>query len=143
VQGVLVGPVVRRIGERRAALVGLGCETISYAMYALAPTGAIFLCAIPFGALSGLYGAAADSLLTQRVKASEQGELQGAASSLMGLVGLAGPGIFTFTFARAIAPAAGHAVSLPGAPFIAAAIMTAGSFLIALKVARVQRAAPV
>jgi DHA1 family tetracycline resistance protein-like MFS transporter len=136
VQGALVGPAVRRLGERRAALIGLACETVSYAMYALAPSGIWFLCAIPFGAVSGLYGAAADSLLTKRVSPSEQGQLQGAGQSLMGLVGLVGPGLFTFTFARAISPAAGHAVTLPGAPFLVAALMTAASLSIALKVAR-------
>ena len=136
VQGALVGPAVRRLGERRAALLGLACETIAYTLYALAPSGGWFLLAIPFGALSGLYSAAAESLLTQRVAASEQGELQGAASSLMGLVGLIGPGLFTFAFATAIAPAPGHAVVLPGAPFLIAALMTAASFSIALKVAR-------
>jgi MFS transporter, DHA1 family, tetracycline resistance protein len=136
VQGALVGPAVRRLGERRAALIGLACETISYALYALAPTGAVFLCAIPFGAAAGLYAAAADSLLTKRVSVSEQGQLQGAVASLMGLVGLIGPGLFTFTFARAISPAAGHAVTLPGAPFLVAALMTAASLSIALKVAR-------
>ncbi|MEI8296546.1 MAG: MFS transporter [Pseudomonadota bacterium] len=136
VQGLLVGPAVRRLGERRAALVGLACETISYATYALAPSGALFLCAIPFGAAAGLYGAAADSLLSKRVSVSEQGQLQGAVASLMGLVGLIGPGLFTFSFARAISPVAGHAVTLPGAPFLVAALMTAASLSIALKVAR-------
>ena len=77
--------------------------------------------------------------MTQRVSAAEQGELQGANSSLMGLVGLAGPGIFTFSFAQALAvvarPAAG-AVWVTGLPFLLAAALTAVSFLIALKVAR-------
>ena len=136
VQGALVGPAVRRLGERRAALIGLACETVSYVMYALAPTGAWFLCAIPFGAASGLYSAAAESLLTKRVAASEQGRLQGAGSSLMGLVGLLGPGLFTFAFATAITPTAGRAVTLPGAPFLLAALMTAASLSIAFKVAR-------
>lgn len=136
VQGALVGPIVRRIGERRAALVGLACETLSYLGYALAPTGIGFLCAIPLGALAGLYSAAADSLLTQRVRPQEQGELQGAGSSLMGLVGLAGPGLFTAAFAAAITAPASAPVHLPGAPFLLAGLMTATSLLIAFKVAR-------
>jgi DHA1 family tetracycline resistance protein-like MFS transporter len=136
VQGALVGPIVRRIGERRAALVGLASETLSYIGYALAPSGAWFLCAIPLGALAGLYSAAADSLLTQRVSADEQGELQGAGSSLMGLVGLAGPGLFTAAFAVAITAPVDAAIHVPGAPFLLAGLMTAASLLIALKVAR-------
>ena len=140
VQGALLGPAVRWLGERRAALAGLAGETLSYALYAFAPTGVLFLCAIPFGALAGLYGAAAQSLMSQRVGAHEQGELQGAASSLMGLVGLIGPGLFSFAFARGIAPAAG-AAAMPGAPFYVAALLTAGAFAIGLKVARPPAAA--
>ena len=136
VQGGLIGPVVRRLGERRSVLAGLACETIAYALYAFAPTGILFLCAIPFGALAGLYTGAAQSLMTQRVGAHEQGELQGAGSSLMGLVGLIGPGLFTVSFALGIAATAAGGAVLPGAPFYVAALMTAGAFAIALKVAR-------
>ena len=136
VQGVLIGPVVRRLGERRAALLGLACETVAYALYALAPRGGWFLCAIPFGALGGFYAAAAQSLMTQRVGVNEQGELQGASSSLMGLVGLVGPALFTLTFARAIENVAPGTAALPGAPFLVAALLTAAGFVLALKVAR-------
>jgi MFS transporter, DHA1 family, tetracycline resistance protein len=135
VQGALVGPAVRWLGERRAALLGLACETVGYALYALAPRGFWFLCGVPFGALAGLYSAAAQSLMTQRVGPHEQGALQGAGSSLLGLVGLIGPGLFTVAFARGIAPTAG-ATPLPGAPFFVAALLTAGAFAIGLKVAR-------
>ncbi len=141
VQGALIGPAVRRLGERRAALAGLACETAAYALYAFAPTGAWFLAAVPFHALAGLYGGAAQSLMTQRVGAHEQGELQGAGSSLMGLVGLVGPGLFTVAFARGIAPGTA-AAALPGAPFYLAALLTAVGFAIALKVARPPAAAP-
>jgi MFS transporter, DHA1 family, tetracycline resistance protein len=135
VQGALIGPVVRRLGERRAALLGLACETAAYALYAFAPSGGWFLCAVPIHALAGLYGGAAQSLMTQRVGAHEQGELQGAGSSLMGLVGLIGPGLFSVAFARGIAPGR-VAAALPGAPFYVAALLTAGAFAIALRVAR-------
>jgi MFS transporter, DHA1 family, tetracycline resistance protein len=135
VQGGLVGPAVRWLGERRAVLVGLVAGIIAYALYGLAPSGAWFLAAIPFGALTGLYGAASQALMAERVAPGEQGQLQGANSSVMGLAGLVGPLLFGFTFARGIAPAAGGA-TFPGAPFIAAALLTAGAFLIALRAAR-------
>ncbi|HUO96703.1 MAG TPA: TCR/Tet family MFS transporter [Steroidobacteraceae bacterium] len=135
VQAGVIGPYVRRFGERGAALTGLVCETIAYALYAFAPTGMVFLCAVPFGALGGLYYAAAQALLTQRVAVHEQGELQGVNSSLMGLVGVIGPGIFSAAFAAGIAPRLAQA-SLPGAPFYVAAFLTSAAFLIGLKVAR-------
>jgi Na+/melibiose symporter-like transporter len=42
VQGLLVGPVVARIGERRAVMVGLLFGAAGMALYGLAPTGLLF-----------------------------------------------------------------------------------------------------
>jgi DHA1 family tetracycline resistance protein-like MFS transporter len=142
VQGGLVGPAVRWLGERRAVLVGLVAGTIAYALYGLAPSGAWFLGAIPFGALTGLYGAASQALMAARVAPGEQGQLQGASSSVMGLAGLVGPLLFGFAFARGIAPGAARGATVPGAPFIVAALLTAGAFLIALRAARPAAADP-
>ena len=135
-QGLIVGPAVRRIGERRAVLAGLAFGVAAYALYGLAPSGAWFLAAIPLGGLSGLYGAALQALMTQRVQMSEQGQLQGANSSAMGLMGLVGPGLFTVVFARAIGPGAVAGWQLPGAPFLVAAALTAAAFAIAVRAAR-------
>ena len=133
VQGLLIGPLVRRLGERRSVLVGLIAETIGYAGYALAPTGAWFIVAIPFGALGGLYSASVQTLMAHRVRAEEQGELQGASSSLMGLAGIVGPGLFSGTFAIALAAAG---ASLSGLPFLVAALLTAAAFVVAIKATR-------
>ena len=139
IQGAVVGPAVRWLGERRAVLVGLTCSVLAYAFYGAAPSGVLFLAGIPFGAVAGLYGGAIQSLLTQRVGPSDQGALQGASSSLMGLVGLLGPGLFTATFAFAIERAPQPSAALVGAPFLLAAALTAGSLLLALWVARASR----
>jgi DHA1 family tetracycline resistance protein-like MFS transporter len=101
----------------------------------LAPSGAWFLLGVPLGALAGIYGGAAQSLMTQQVGAGDQGMLQGASSSVMGLVGLIGPGLFTYCFAEAIGPQAIFSGALPGTPFLVAALLTASSFLLALRVA--------
>jgi DHA1 family tetracycline resistance protein-like MFS transporter len=136
VQGGLIGPAVRRIGERGAVLFGLGSGTLCYVLYGLAPSGSWFLAGVPFGALMGLYGAACQALMTGRVSPGEQGQLQGVNSSVMGLAGLVGPLLFGFAFARGIAPPTAGAAQFPGAPFVLAALLTAGAFLIALKAAR-------
>ncbi len=135
VQGVLIGPLVRRLGERHSVLAGLVAETIGYAGYAFAPNGGWFLAAIPFGAFGGLYSAASQTLMAHRVRAEEQGELQGASSSLMGLAGIVGPGIFSGSFAFALAAIGAR---LPGLPFLIAALMTAAAFAVALTATRPQ-----
>jgi len=134
VQGGLVRPVVARIGDRRALFTGLVFGTLGFAAWGLAPTGVLFLAAIPLGSLMGFYGPAAQGLMTHRVSASEQGQLQGANSSVQGIAGLVGPGIFTWTFARFIRP--DSAWQLPGAPFLLGSLVLVTALLIALRVTR-------
>jgi DHA1 family tetracycline resistance protein-like MFS transporter len=99
----LVGPVVKRFGERKALFAGLLFGAMGFALFGWAPAGWIFLAAVPVNALWGLAGPPSQSMMTQRVSASEQGELQGAMSSLRGLAMIFGPGIFSATFAACIA----------------------------------------
>jgi len=100
----LVGPAVKRFGERKALFAGLAFGAVGFALFGWAPVGWIFLAAIPVNALWGLAGPPSQSMMTQRVSASEQGELQGAISSLRGLAMIFGPGLFSATFAACIAP---------------------------------------
>lgn len=132
VQVGLIGPVVRRIGERRALIVGLVAGATGFAIYGLAETGPVFWVGIPVMALWGLSGAAAQGLMTARVSASEQGRLQGANTSVTGI--LIGPGIFTLTFAYFIG--AGADWQLPGAPFLLAALMLAAAATLSWRVTK-------
>ena len=134
VQGGLVRPVVARIGDRRALFVGLVFGTIGFACWGLAPTGILFLAAIPIGSLMGFYGPAAQGLMTHRVSASEQGQLQGANSSVQGIAGLVGPGLFTWIFAHFIST--GRSSQLPGAPFLLGSLLLVTALLLALRVTR-------
>jgi DHA1 family tetracycline resistance protein-like MFS transporter len=115
-------------------LAGLLCGAAGFAIWGLAPTGAIFLGAMPIFALMGLYGPAAQGLMTRRVSPSEQGELQGANSSVMGITGMIGPGLFSVTFASFISVRA--AWHLPGAPFLLAAVLMIGGSGVAWRVTR-------
>lgn len=121
VQAGLIRPVIAAIGERATLLVGLLCGTAGFAIYGVATTSAGFWAGIPVMALWGLAGAASMGIMSRLVSGSEQGQLQGANSSLMAVAGLIGPLLFSYVFARAIAdPAAPH---LPGAPFLLASAM--------------------
>jgi DHA1 family tetracycline resistance protein-like MFS transporter len=137
VQGALVKPVVKWLGERRALLTGLVFGTISFSIWGLAPIGALSLIAVPFGALMGFYGPAAQGIMSHRVNPSEQGQLQGALSSIMGITGMIAPPLFTQTFAYFIG--AGSRWQLPGAPMLLAALMTACAFALAWRVTRAAR----
>jgi DHA1 family tetracycline resistance protein-like MFS transporter len=99
VQGGLVRPFVARFGERTALLVGLLCGAISMAMFAFATTPLLFWTGIAAMAMWGFAPAAAQSFMSRRVSPMEQGELQGAISSIRSFTSLIGPGVFTLTFA--------------------------------------------
>ena len=82
--------------------------------------------------LLSLWGFASPSalgLMSRRVSASEQGQLQGANSSLMGVANMVGPALFTQVFALFIG--AGSAWHLPGAAFL----LASGLLLVGVAVA--------
>lgn len=125
VQGGLVRPVVKRLGERASLLVGLLFSALGFVGFGLAPSAVFMWAAIPISALGGFYSPAAQGLMTRRVDATHQGQLQGALSGLLGISALVSPGMYTQTFARSIDGSFG--VILPGAPFLlAGALVFAG-----------------
>jgi DHA1 family tetracycline resistance protein-like MFS transporter len=134
VQVSVIGPFVKRFGERGALLTGLISGAAGFAVYGLAPTGPLFWAGIPVMALWGLSGAAAQGLMTSRVDASQQGQLQGANGSITAIANLIGPSIFTLTFAYVIGPARDW--HLPGAPFLLAMLLLIASALLAWRVTR-------
>ena len=125
VQAGLVGPMVERLGEPRALFTGLVCGALAFTAYGLAPNGFVFLMAIPLGALYGLVYPSLQGLMTRRVRPDEQGRLQGALGSLMGIAGVIAPVLFTQVFAAAIGRFRGFGV--PGAPFLLAALLLVGA----------------
>lgn len=131
VQGLGIGPIVRRLGERRALMLGLGCGAIGFLIFALAPTGPLSWLGIPVMALWGVSGAAAQSLMTRLVAPDQQGQLQGATSSVQSVSQLVGPFLFTLTFAWFIGGEA--PLQLPGAPFLLASALLLLALLIAAR----------
>ena len=99
VQGAAIGPIVRRLGERRALLLGLGCGAVGFLIFGAAPTGPLFWLGIPVMALWGVAGAAIQALMTRLVAPDQQGQLQGATNSVQSVSQLVGPFLFTLTFA--------------------------------------------
>lgn len=134
VQAVLIKRFVAAFGERAALLVGLFFGALGFAWYGLAPTGGWFAACVPVFALMGLYGPALQALMTRRVSPQEQGQLQGANASILGIMGVIGPGLFTQTFALFIDR--WRTLNLPGAPYLLAAGLMLAAFGVALRAAR-------
>ena len=134
VQGLLIGPVIKRFGERRSLIVGLLFGAVGFFVYGIASTGMVFLIGVPLMALWGVSNPSSLALMSRHVGADEQGQLQGANASIQGIANLFGPGLFTLTFAFAIRPELG--VHVPGAPFVLATALLLAATLIAWRATR-------
>jgi DHA1 family tetracycline resistance protein-like MFS transporter len=134
VQGVLIRPIVRRLGARRTLLVGLLFGAIGFSIYGLATNGWAFVIGIPVFAFMGLFGPALQEVMTRHVSHSEQGKLQGANTSINAISGLIGPIVFASVFAAFIGPQ--RDLHLPGAPFLLASLLMVVAALAAWRVTR-------
>jgi DHA1 family tetracycline resistance protein-like MFS transporter len=82
----------------------------------------------------GLFGPSAQGIMSQHVAPAEQGQLQGAQSSIMGITGMIGPGLFTWVFASSID--ARKNWNVPGAPFFVGSSLLLAALLLAAWVTR-------
>jgi DHA1 family tetracycline resistance protein-like MFS transporter len=128
VNGALVKPLVRGLGERRAVMFGLMCGMLGFLAYGLATSGYWFWAAMPLAALWGVANPAIQAIMTHHVEPHEQGKLQGAIGALNSIAGMIAPLAFTHVFA-AVAHR-GPKAAWAGATFwLASAILAIGLFL--------------
>ena len=128
----LVQPIVSRLGERRTLYMGQFFGGLGMVLAGLAKTGAGYLLSIPVMMIWTIASPAANGMMTRRVSESEQGELQGAISSLRAIAVIIGPGLFTFTFAFFIDKERGW--NLPGAPWYLGAALLFFAMVMATRV---------
>lgn len=133
-QGMIVGPVVKRFGDRNVMIAGLFGGAIGLACMGLAPTGWLFIAAMFPNSLWGLAMPTIQSLMTRRVSESEQGQLQGANNSVASIAGIASPLFFGVIYSMSVGehPVLPH----PGAAFFIAALVLLVAALIGRVVAR-------
>ena len=121
VQALLVGPVIRRLGERRTAILGLSIEVVTYAFYGIISSGTWALLALPVAALAGIGGPALQGMMSRATPEDQQGELAGINTSLSALSMILAPLVMTALFAYFTGPNA--PIYLPGAPFLLSATL--------------------
>src|SRR5882757_9398797 len=134
VQTLVVGRVVKAIGERGALLIGLASAILAFLLYGLAPTPLWFFAGVPAGALGALIMPGLQSLMSRRVAANEQGRLQGLNSAFMGLTAIFGPMLYLSVLAFAVR----HDAQLhqPGIPIVIAGVFCMAALGLAVKVAK-------
>ena len=121
VQAGLVGPIVRRLGERRTLTVGLLLTAIGWGGTALTYSLPVFVLLLIPGAMGiGLCNATLSALISHAAAPGEQGRVQGAAGALESL-------------GRATGPVWGNAALQEfgeGASYLAAAVLLIGSSML-------------
>ena len=140
VQGTLIKPIVALIGERRTQIWPACCSGGSALPSMAGNHQPGLLGRDPGDGAVGCRGAATTGDDEPTGHGSEQGQLQGANSSIMALAGLIGPGLFSYVFAHSIARDA--AWQLPGAPFLLASAMLLAAAVLAWWVTRPVSASP-
>jgi len=137
VVGLLVGSVQAgltrvinpRLGNERSIYLGLLLYSLGLVMFAFATEGwMMFAFLIPY-CLGGIAGPSLQSVLAGHVPPNEQGELQGALTSLMSLTTILGPLLMNNLF-KFFTTGKDH-IHFPGAPFLLGAMFMVGSIIVA------------
>ena len=121
VQGWLIRYINPRLGNEKSVYVGLGLYAFGMLLFGFATQSwMMFAFCVPY-CLGGIAGPALQSIISRQVLPSEQGELQGALTSLASATSIIGPLIMTnlfYFFTNKNAP-----IQFAGAPFLLAAIL--------------------
>lgn len=131
VQGVLIRPIVNKIGQTNAVYVGLAFNALGFVLIALATQGwMLYAIMIPY-AFGGLAGPSLQGIMSNSVPGNEQGELQGGLTSLISLTSIIGPPLMTNIFGYFTAEET--SIYLPSAPFYLGAFLAVMSIFFAYR----------
>ncbi len=131
VQVYLIRVFLDKYGQERTAFIGLIVTILSFIGYAFIPYGWMMYVVIAVGAGQGFIGPSVQGLMSARIPADSQGELQGALGSMSSLVSILSPPFMTQTFAYF--SGGGAPIYFPGAPFLAAAFFTLMGLLLLVR----------
>jgi DHA1 family tetracycline resistance protein-like MFS transporter len=129
VGGVVVAPMVRRLGEPRTLMLGLIGGAAGFVLFGLAPDSRIFWVGVPVLSAWGLAMPAVQGIMAHRIGGREQGRLQGLLASLNGLTALVGPLLFTTIYAATLGPDGTADVPRSGTALIVAGLLLLASLI--------------
>lgn len=105
-QGVLLGRLQPRFGEKRLLLGGLALMAVNLGLMALVPLGSLLYPVVGILAVgTGLAIPSLTALISHRVSEREQGKVMGGQQAILSLTLILGPTISGLTFDRLGAPA--------------------------------------
>jgi DHA1 family tetracycline resistance protein-like MFS transporter len=132
VQGVLIRYINPKLGNTKSIYIGFGMYALGLVLFACATEGwMMFIFLIPY-CLGGISGPALQAIITGHVPANEQGELQGALTSLISATAIISPVIMTSLFAHFTLKST--SLYFPGAPFALGAVFMVAAGVVAYNV---------
>jgi DHA1 family tetracycline resistance protein-like MFS transporter len=137
VQGLLIRPIIARIGERNAVILGLGFDVLAFVALGFVTNGWAALALTPLTAIGSVAGPALQGIMSRTAPDDQQGELQGTVTSINAVATILAPLMVTQTFWYFTATDA--PVYLPGAPFLLSAVLTMGCIFVFVQTPRPTR----
>ncbi|MCV2872277.1 TCR/Tet family MFS transporter [Defluviimonas sp. WL0050] len=137
-QAFAIGPIIKLVGEYRAAFWGLAIEFVACVVFGFLTSGSAAIAFTAFAALGSIAGPAMQGLMSNGTPDDQQGELQGVIASITAIGMILSPMLMTGTFSAFTRPDA--PIHAPGAPFLLAAILLVAC--VAILVARPRESAP-
>ncbi len=131
VQGGLIRIINPRLGNEKSVYIGLLLYAAGLLLFSFASQSwMMFVFLIPY-CLGGISGPALQSIISGNVPPSEQGELQGALTSLVSLSSIIGPPLMTGLFSYFTRP--GARLHFSGAAFLMGTLLMLTSAFIAYR----------
>jgi len=131
VQAGLIRLIIPRLGPSKSLYMGLFLYSLGMLLFGLATQGWMMFAFTVVYCMGGIAGPALQGIISSHVPANEQGELQGALTSLMSVTSIVGPLLMTNLFAYFTK--AGAPIRLPGAPFLVGSMMVLASAVLAFR----------
>ncbi len=121
VQGWLIRFIMPKLGQIRSVYIGLSLYALGFFLFAFASKGwMMYAFIVPYCA-GGIAGPALQGIMSTQVPPTEQGELQGALTSLISLTNVFGPIMMTAIFEFYISDSA--PVKFPGAAMVTGGVL--------------------
>lgn len=131
VQGGLIRYTTPKLGEKNSVFIGLAMYGMAMVLFAFANQGWMMFAILVVYCLGGLGNPALQAIISNQVPDNEQGELQGALTSLVSLTSIIGPLVMNNLFA--IFTGKNAPFLFPGMPFIAGAVLVVAAIIAAIR----------
>ncbi len=131
VQGFLIRVLNPKLGQKRSVYFGIGFYALGLLLFAFANLSwMMFAFLVPY-CLGGIAMPAIQGIISGQVPANEQGDLQGALTSLMSATAIIGPPLMTNLFSYFTSPVT--PIYFPGIAFLTGAFLTVISVFLAMR----------